>query len=450
MIDSQHSLVAFFQEDLFRLLGLVFLGGLTGWLLGFFWTGVLFGLMAFMWQQWNALYQLYRWLRFNPQQSPPELRGVWSAIVYNVQRMQVSERRARDNLMVVITRARESVSALEEAVVLINSQNLPEWWNPAAERLLGLRTGDQRQSILNIIRKPEFASYFETPSLYQEGLKIASWVKAGRYLQCELTIFGKNDRLLIAYDITRLNNLEQMRKDFVANVSHELRTPLTVLSGYLESFGDQDDLNPRWRRGFDQMQQQTQRMTLLVNDLLLLSRLENEGLKSKRQHIAMRPFLQQIYDDASVFNTDHAHRIGLSIESDMDLLGSEKEIASAFVNLVTNAIKYTPKGGVIELLWSDDGKNGYFSVTDNGIGIEAHHVPRLTERFYRVDSGRSRETGGTGLGLAIVKHVLHQHDAYLDIQSTLGKGSRFSCVFPASRLVPHSPGQTPQLASKSA
>lgn len=434
MIDSQTSLFGFVQEDLGHLLLLLLLLGGVGWLLDFPWTGVLLALVVFLLLQWNALYKLYRWIRFQPQQPPPDLRGVWSALAYNVYRIQLSERRARESVVSIMERARASVSALEEAVVLIDAQSLLEWWNPAAEKLLGFKEGDQGRNILNLIRSPDFLRYFEQKQ-YTEGVKIASTVQAGRFLQCELTRFGQNDRILIAYDITRLHNLEQMRKDFVANVSHELRTPLTVLSGYLETFLDQDDLNPRWRRGFGQMQQQTRRMTSLVNDLLLLSRLESEGLRANRQHIDMPTLMNQLFADAEAYNADYGHSLHLEIDSHFNLLGSESEIASALGNLVTNAIKYSSKHGTVTLRWSDDGQKGYFSVTDSGIGIEAQHIPRLTERFYRVDSGRSRETGGTGLGLAIVKHVLMQHEAYLDIQSTVGKSSTFSAVFPKNRLV---------------
>ena len=238
----------------------------------------------------------------------------------------------------------------------------------------------------------------------------------------------------MAYDVTRMNNLEQMRKDFVDNISHELRTPLTVLSGYIETFTDQEDLNPRWKRAFDQMQSQTRRMNALVNDLLLLSRLENNKKIAKNQIIEMPSLMNQVYDDAQAYNVDYGHTLNLDIDSHYDLIGADMELASAFSNLITNAIKYTPKGGTINIGWHDDGEYGYFTVEDNGIGIDPKHLPRLTERFYRVDSARSRQTGGTGLGLAIVKHVLMQHDAYLEVESKENQGSIFKAIFPKERL----------------
>ncbi len=233
------------------------------------------------------------------------------------------------------------------------------------------------------------------------------------YVQIKMTRFGGESRLLVAYDVTRMHNLEQMRKDFVDNISHELRTPLTVLSGYIETFTDQEDISPRWKRAFDQMQSQTRRMNALVNDLLLLSRLENDKNIAKNQIIDMPNLMNQLFDDAQAYNVDYGHTLNLDIDSHCDLIGSDMEIASAFSNLITNA---------------------YFVVEDTGIGIDPKHLPRLTERFYRVDSDRSRRTGGTGLGLAIVKHVLMQHQAQLEIDSRENQGSTFKVIFPKERL----------------
>ncbi len=428
----------FFNKELIKFLSLA--GALM--LLGALWGQALWGfvgaLVITLLLQWRAMYLLYTWLRFNSHEPPPNLRGIWASVVYTIYRLQTSERLARENLVSIVERGRASLAALDEAFVLLDHDSLAAWWNPAAERILGLQPGDQGRSILNVIRNPEFHEYFQrkpqsdTP---HDGIKLASWVNENQFIQCEITRFGKNERLLIAYDITRLHHLEQVRKDFIANVSHELRTPLTVLAGYLETYLDQDDLNPRWRRGFSQMQQQTRRMTNLVNDLLMLSRLERTGANLVKQEINMPALMGQLFADAEAYNADYGHQLHLDIDSLSHLIGSEQEIASAFGNLITNAIKYTPKHGSINLRWWTDEQGGYFSVTDSGIGIEQSHIPRLTERFYRVDSGRSRESGGTGLGLAIVKHVLLQHDAYLSITSTVGKGSTFTAVFPSERIL---------------
>ena len=334
----------------------------------------------------------------------------------------------------LIDRAQSSLVALDEAVMLIDENHQIEWWNPAAEKLLGIQPLDRGRNILTILRQPSFIEYFNHIDQAPDGLKMKSSVHEGQYVQVKMTQFGGDSRLLFAYDMTRMHNLEQMRKDFVDNISHELRTPLTVLSGYIETFTDQEDINPRWKRAFEQMQSQTRRMNALVNDLLLLSRLENEKNIAKNQIIEMPSLMNQLFDDAHAYNVDYGHTLNLNIDSHYDLIGSDVELASAFSNLITNAIKYTPKGGTITIGWHDDGNQGYFTVEDTGIGIDPKHLPRLTERFYRVDSARSRQTGGTGLGLAIVKHVLMQHNAHLEVESKENQGSIFKVVFPKERL----------------
>ncbi len=428
------SLLHFIYQDSLRLFGVMLFCTLIGLYFGDPGFALLLGLLLFLIFQLYSLYRLFRWVENTPDQEPPELSGVWAALLYNITRIQISENLSRKTLMGVISRAQDSIAALEEAVVLIDGNSLIEWWNPAAEKILGLKSGDQGRNILFFCRAPKFMQYYKQGNYGQE-IKLASWVTLGDFIQCKLTRFGRNDRLLVAYDVTRLHKLEMIRKDFVDNVSHELRTPLTVLSGYLETFSDQDDLNPRWRRGFAQMQQQTIRMTHIVNDLLLLSGLENNSVVTHHKMIDMPLLLNKMFDDAQAYNADFKHELHLEIESDHNLHGSYQELTSAFTNLITNAIKYTPKAGEIIIRWFDDGEMSCFAVSDNGIGIEPHHLPRLTERFYRIDNDRSRETGGTGLGLAIVKHVMLQHDGVLEITSVRGEGSSFICRFPKKKSI---------------
>lgn len=377
--------------------------------------------------------RLNRWLS-DTSQSVPESNDEWDAIYRKIYFLQRDEQRAQANLMNIIERARASVAALEEAVALIDGQGNLEWWNPAAERTLGFRANDRGQPVTNLIRAPSFIRFFNHGP-YKEGLKIPSQRFPGRQLQFEITRFGDNDRLMIVYDITRLHNLEQMRKDFVANVSHELRTPLTVLTGYLETLLEQTAASePRWQRALGQMEQQATRMNNLVNDLLLLSRLENQPEDREPQIVNVPRMLRQIHQDALALAATKKQTVTLDAEADLCLLGMDADLRSAFSNLVTNAVKYTPDGGSIAVRWWSDEAGAHFSVKDTGYGIDAMHLPRLTERFYRADAARSSATGGTGLGLAIVKHVLMQHKAKLDIQSELGKGSRFSCHFMPSSI----------------
>jgi two-component system phosphate regulon sensor histidine kinase PhoR len=319
---------------------------------------------------------------------------------------------------------------------MLDSQGNLEWWNRAAETLLGLKTPqDSGQSITNLLRDPRFIDYFERGS-YLEPLELPSPINDRRRLQFHITRYGNREHLMLVRDVTRLFQLEQMRKDFVANVSHELRTPLTVIAGYLETLLDNvEDVNPRWLRALQQMQQQGGRMQNLLNDLLLLAKLEATDYPSDNQPVAVDLLLLSIRGDAQALSGERMQRISLEADPHLRLKGSEAELRSAFSNLVFNAVKYSPKEGEIRIRWWGDEQGAHFSVQDNGPGIEARHLPRLTERFYRVDSSRASNTGGTGLGLAIVKHVLLRHRARLEIDSSLGKGSTFTCHFPAQQVV---------------
>ena len=428
------NLWTFAKQDLRLLLFFLLIASLIGFGVGYFWSCVFIAFVVFFALQLRSLYLVNDWISNRPYDVPPNLNGIWGALLFNVYRAQRQERIVQAEMVGLIDRAQSSLVALAEAVVLIDDQHQIEWWNPAAEKLLGISPLDRGRNLLAILRQPNFIEYFKHSDQAPDGIRLQVKMDEEHYVQVKLTRFGGESRLLVAYDITRMHNLEQMRKDFVDNISHELRTPLTVLSGYIETFTDQDDITPRWKRAFTQMQSQTKRMNALVNDLLLLSNLENNKKVAKNQIIDMANLMNQIFDDARAYNLDYGHTLNLDIDSHCDLIGSDMEIASAFSNLITNAIKYTPKGGIITIGWHEDGDHAYFTVQDTGIGINPKHLPRLTERFYRVDSARSRQTGGTGLGLAIVKHVLMQHGAHLEISSKENEGSTFTAVFPKERL----------------
>lgn len=428
------SLWTFAKQDLRLLLFFLLIASLVGFGVGYFWSCIFVAFVLFFMLQLRSLYLVNEWISNRPYDVPPNLNGIWGALLFNVYRAQRQERIVQAEMVGLIDRAQSSLVALAEAVVLIDDQHQIEWWNPAAEKLLRISPLDRGRNLLSILRQPSFIEYFNHSDQSPDGIRLQAQMDEERYVQVKLTRFGGESRLLVAYDTTRVHNLEQMRKDFVDNISHELRTPLTVLSGYIETFIDQDDITPRWKRAFTQMQSQTKRMNALVNDLLLLSNLENNKKVAKNQIIDMANLMNQIFDDARAYNLDYGHTLNLDIDSHCDLIGSDIEIASAFSNLITNAIKYTPAGGIITIGWHEDGDHAYFTVQDNGIGINPKHLPRLTERFYRVDSARSRQTGGTGLGLAIVKHVLMQHGAHLEITSKENEGSTFTAVFPKERL----------------
>ncbi|WP_394235612.1 phosphate regulon sensor histidine kinase PhoR [Pseudomonas anguilliseptica] len=409
------------------------LGLITG---EYAWT-LLLGLAGYLGWHLQQLLRLHKWLRTRQgDEAPPDGYGLWGEVFDSIYHLQRRDQKVRGRLQAVIDRVQESTAALKDAVIMLDRDGNLEWWNIAAEKLLGLKTPqDSGQQITNLVRDPRFIEYFENHN-YNEPLELPSPVSDRLRLQFHITQYGNREHLMLVRDITRLYQLEQMRKDFVANVSHELRTPLTVIAGYLETLLDNvEDVNPRWLRALQQMQQQGGRMQNLLNDLLLLAKLEATDYPSDNQPVAVDLLLLSIKNDAQALSGERHHRISLEADPHLKLKGSETELRSAFSNLVFNAVKYTPDEGSIQIRWWGDEQGAHLSVQDSGLGIEAKHLPRLTERFYRVDSSRASNTGGTGLGLAIVKHVLLRHRARLDIVSNLGKGSTFTCHFPTQQVV---------------
>ncbi|QJQ95642.1 MULTISPECIES: phosphate regulon sensor histidine kinase PhoR [Halomonadaceae] len=396
--------------------------------------GLAAGLAAGLGYHLAKLRALYRWLTRHPHEEPPAARGLWGELFDRLYKYQKAQRLTQNRLRETLHRIQDSSEAMSDSVVMLDRRGDLEWWNSAASRMLGLKaTQDRGQHITNLLRDPRFIEYFDARD-YREPLTLPSPLSDRLVLQFQITLYGDDERLLMARDITRLHRLEQMRRDFVANVSHELRTPLTVLAGYLETYSDyRDQLPPRFARGLDQMQEQTGRMQNLVNDLLLLSRLENEQRTADSAPVDVASLLDAIRRDGESLSGGH-HQIGVEISSDFQLLGSEQELRSAISNLLFNAVRYTPHGSHITLRWRECDAGGCMEVQDDGEGIDPVHIPRLTERFYRIDKGRSTATGGTGLGLAIVKHVLLRHEARLVIESHPSQGALFRCVFPLSRL----------------
>ncbi len=416
------------SSNIFWLFGSsILLGFLTG---EFLFSLLLVVVVYLVWTLINVA-RMLRWLK-NDQfatEDPPQGVGIWGDLFDAIYRMQKRHLHARQRLQSVIAKIQDSTAALNEAVLMLDTNSSLDWWNTAAEKLLGLRSPDDRgQLITNLIRDPRFASYF-TRQDYKESLSLPSPVDERVILQYDITRFGQGERLLLVRDVTRLHTLEQMRKDLVGNVSHELRTPLTVIRGYLETMQSSPESVPdRWHRPLDIMAKQTDRMSDLVTDLLLLSRLENSGQATGLCKVAIRPMLDGIVKGAAVL-AGKEQTIHLECEENAMLLGHEQELHSAFTNLIINAIKYTPSPGAIYIRWWQDKTGAHLAVKDEGIGIDPTHIPRLTERFYRVDSSRALATGGTGLGLAIVKHVMLRHQGLLSVRSVLGKGSTFSCHF---------------------
>ena len=397
------------------------------------WTLIAGGCAYMSWMMWQ-IYQLDLWLKDSRHSEPPDASGIWGDIFDNIVRLQKRQKREKGRLQAVIQRGQETTTALRDGILLLDSKGNIDWFNLAACQLLSLRAEDLGHPLVNYIRHPKFIRYFESDD-HGESLDLPSPHSEAIHLQYQLTRFGQGEHLLMIRDISRLHNLEQMRKDFVANVSHELRTPLTVIRGYVETLQMSPDLPERWNKALGQMEQQGLRMTNLINDLISLSKLETQSSEQDKDEVNLQSLLSQVMSDAQALSAAEAHVISLQCDSKLALFGSEKELHSAFSNLVFNAVKYSPAQTPIRIRVELTPQGLDVLVEDAGEGIDAVHLPRLTERFYRVDGSRRSATGGTGLGLAIVKHILLRHNGKLEITSQLGRGSCFSCHFPVTRIV---------------
>lgn len=385
-----------------------------------------------------SLASLDRWLqRYDPSSptmaSVPNNFGAWGDVFVRLTRYMRRYYRSRQSLSRALERLRRATSAMPDGIVILDKIDRIEWCNPVAEQHLGLDLKmDIGQHITHLVRQMQFVEYLSSGDFSKPVI-----IKQSRYqeimLSLQLVPYGDEEKLLISRDITRFEKMEIMRRDFIANVSHELRTPLTVINGFLEMLQDNEVKDSEMEKhALGLMSQQSRRMQRLVEDLLTLSRLENGQNILREEEVDMKELLQNLLHEAQSLSAGR-HTITLQLkEDDINVLGSMDELRSALGNLVSNAVRYTPDGGDIVLSWGDE--KGLFYVRDSGIGIEPQHIPRLTERFYRIDRSRSRETGGTGLGLAIVKHILNRHQARMDIISELGKGSTFKVWFPLKRL----------------
>jgi two-component system phosphate regulon sensor histidine kinase PhoR len=386
-------------------------------------------LARLLWHAWH-LARLRRWLADPVPGKVPEGSGAWDDALAALYRLERDSAKREQSLAEALAHMRRAVQALPDGMVLLDGANRIEWCNRTAEAQLKLDgKADLGQHIGNLVREPDFVDYLQSPGA--DAVRIS---RDGTVLSLQLIAFGQAQKLLLVRDVTQAERVETMRRDFVANVSHELRTPLTVLVGFLETLQNLRLDAQRQRDYLGMMQEQARNMQRLVADLLTLSALETDQGTTDDERFAVAPLLLALASDARALSKGQ-HAIELDLGIGASVLGSRDELASAFGNLVSNAIRYTPEGGRIALAWLvEPGGSATFSVTDSGIGIAAEHVPRLTERFYRVDRSRSRATGGTGLGLAIVKHVLLRHQAQLEITSEPGRGSRFAVRLPARRI----------------
>jgi two-component system phosphate regulon sensor histidine kinase PhoR len=418
---------------LLRVFAIGALGAIVGLIFGHAVEGSLIALAGVLGWQLFQLERLNFWLRHRRLYDPPDPGGRWGDVVTLVTRLHRRKRFHKERVLQVLREVRRSTAALPDGVVLLNDVNEILWFNRTASKVIGLKREDLGLRIGNLLRQPGFVNYLAAES-FATPVVVNGGAASDTYLSLQVVRYGDGQRLLLARDVTRQTRLEATRKDFVANASHELRSPLTVISGYLETIDQDSDLHPTLRGPVEEMRRQAQRMTNIIQDLLELSRIEAIPEEVSGSRVDVAALLSTLRKDV-LARPQHPREVRVELDSPAALLGDERDVHSAFANLVDNAAKYTPPDGSLAMRWWVDEEGAHFSVADTGIGIAPEHLPRLTERFYRVDPGRSRATGGSGLGLAIVKHVLERHGAELAVESVPGRGSTFTCHFPARRVL---------------
>ena len=389
--------------------------------------------------------KIANWLRHNNVQDPPDLGGIWGDLINRMRRILSEQRKQTQHEQQRLQDFLSAIQASPNGVVLLDPEGRIEWCNQTAAQHLGMDAKrDLMQHVVHLVRDPVFNKYISSDDHETEVVidgRSSSLQKTVK-LSVQLHSYGENRQLLLTRDVTAVSHADAMRRDFVANVSHEIRTPLTVMSGFIETLQSLNLDSIEKERYLSLMSVQAERMEDLVNDLLILSQLEGSALPSNSDPISIEGLMAGIeseargLSDSQLFDGEAPQVLQFETPQGVQILGASKELHSAISNLVNNAVRYTPSGGAISATWSYlADQRMQFSVVDTGPGIATEHLPRLTERFYRVDRSRSRESGGTGLGLAIVKHVMQRHGGELKIESELGKGSRFTLIFPASRVV---------------
>ncbi len=426
------------KEELSWLSLILFVGLVIGFLSDKVGWGLGLSLVFYLFMHFKQAWKVLNWLSRKTTKQPPSTHGLWGMFVQQSLKIEKKTQKRKKRLSALLKRFHEVLAAMPDAIVILDEFGGIEWFNESARHILKMsQTHSIGQHIIRSIDEKEFSQYYNKKD-YAHSLNISSPFDSDISLNIRIAPYGKKKQLLSARDITRMRQLEGVRSLFVANVSHELRTPLTVISGYLELLSDNEsnsEVDATLQPIYQQMNQQAERMITLLDDLLMLSNLENQQIAEKlNETICIAAMIKDIHREAQMLKGEERYNISCDVDKTLAIKGNAKEIHSAFTNLVTNALRYTPSGGEIKISWKKTNQTACFSVQDNGIGIEQQHIERLTERFYRVDKGRSRSTGGTGLGLAIVKHVMFKHDARLEIESEFEKGSLFTCIFPKERI----------------
>ncbi|NRB66377.1 MAG: phosphate regulon sensor histidine kinase PhoR [Vibrio sp.] len=409
---------------------------IVGWIFGHMpWLLLAATVLQLVWHLHNQM-RLSAWLWDEKRLTPPSGSGNWESLFNGIYRLQQRQRKKRKELTNLIRRFRNGAESLPDAVVVFRSEGNIVWCNKLAQHLLGFRwPDDSGQPISNLIRTPDFIKYLNKQD-FSEPLEMRSPLNVERMLELRIVPYTEGEHLMVVRDVSQLKQLEGMRRNFFANVSHELRTPMTVLQGYLEMTEDPDMVvGPMWTKAHGVMTEQLNRMNSLVNQLLTLSKIEAAPMHELEDVVNVPAMLDVLEKEAASLSGDQQHKLNFDIDNSLRVLGDEDQLRSAISNLVYNAVKYTPAGADVRVRWYQTAQGACLEVEDGGEGIEPQHLHRLTERFYRVDKARSRDTGGSGLGLAIVKHALTHHDSHLEIQSEVGAGSKFSFVLPPRLVV---------------
>lgn len=419
------------------------LGLLAGALFGYPWIGLALGTAGYLlWTLWQLI-RFEHWLRRRSSEPPPNFSGAWGEVVALAMRLYRRKQFHKRRVTQLLREFRQMTSAMPDGVIVLSGEDEIQWFNRQAGAMIGLRRKiDFGQKVQNLVRHPDFVRFLDAARAQDAAaataLGVSVIIPSPRDSDVRLAFhfisaYGLGQRLLLVRDATKEARLESMRRDFVANASHELRSPLTVVSGYLDTLADESALDEGWRRPVEEMRRQMTRMREIVDSLLELSRLEAANGEAASEPVDLAGLVALLRRDVMA-GSPHPAQFDIVVESPATLLGSPGEIHSIVANLINNAVKYTPETGTVTVRWSVDAAGGHLTVSDTGIGISSEHLPRLTERFYRVDAGRSRKQGGTGLGLAIVKHALQRHGGTLSIESIEGVGSTFGCHFPLRRI----------------
>jgi two-component system phosphate regulon sensor histidine kinase PhoR len=400
----------------------------SGWNLGHPLEIFLLGVGVYMLWTFHTISLLFKWIDKGMRGIPPETDGVWGEVSDTLNRQRRRHRRTQEKMRKTIRRANRLTEALDEGIMVLRSDLTIDWWNNSAASLLGLRSSDRGSAVMNLIRDPEFVEYIHQDE-FIDSIELSSIIQSERLLRLSASRFGSNEIALVVTDITRLNSLEQLRKEFVGNVSHELRTPLTVMRGYLETLQDMPSNTPSANAAFGQMSEQVTRMQALADDLIMISRLEADNQQLVVEAVKVKGLLLSIRTEAEALS-DGKHTITLDCAEAIIIQAQDSDIRSALGNIVFNAVRHNPEGANIEIKVTEYQDFTDIAIRDDGVGIDTAEIPRLTERFYRGDSSRNSDTGGTGLGLAIVKHSINRCGGRLIINSRLGHGAEFICRLP--------------------